>query len=75
MGRKIFIILLCLLWLSLPAGAKLSLSRTEKVQLQFKHSVIKKSVNVAKKSNMKGLQAKLKDEKKAKKKLRSESGI
>lgn len=72
----IFISMLVILsCLSAGAWAKLALSRTEKAQLKYKHSVIKKRGTVTKKSTLKSLQAKQKDQKKRAKKIRVEAGI
>jgi hypothetical protein len=57
------------------AWAKSPLTRTEKAQLQYHHSIMKKHSFVMKRSSLNSIQAKMKEKNKVTKKSRAEASI
>jgi len=75
--KKIIIGLITLIFIftaHFGADGKTTLTKDERAKLEYKHSIIKKSYGVMKKSELKSIHAKLKDVKKEKKKIKGAGG-
>jgi len=73
--RKVILLIIFSIILSSNAFGKSPLSRTEKAQLQYHHSIMKKHSFIMKRSSLNSIQAKMKEKNKATKKSRAEASI